>query len=123
VLDDLVESGTRSPTIEAYRGGALIGLGRVADAKDLLDAEFAMAPDNFYVALKRGELYCRLGIYPTAVEALEHAVRAEGADGLGREAARRLLRYARGKARDGFVRRLSPRTWRMRTEKMAEAST
>ncbi|HEY3059997.1 MAG TPA: tetratricopeptide repeat protein [Chloroflexota bacterium] len=109
-LDTLVQLGVFLPVVEAYRGGALLGLGHVSDAKDVLDAAYTVAPDDFYVALKRGELYCRLGIYPTALEALEHAVLAKDADSLGREAARRLLRFARTKAHDGFVRRIAART-------------
>jgi predicted Zn-dependent protease len=95
-----------SPVVEAYIGGALLALGRAETAKDVLDAAYQRAPANFYVLLKRGELYCRLGSYATAVDALEHAVRLPVDDRVGREAARRLLRFARDRARRGFVRRL-----------------
>ena len=118
-LDLLRTTVGAAPVIEAYRAGALMALGRISEAKDVLDAAYAATPDDFYVALKRGELFCRLGIYPSAVEALERAVKADAADPLGREAARRLLRFARDKARGGFVRRLNARTsgWRLPVRK------
>jgi predicted Zn-dependent protease len=99
-----------SPVVEAYIGGALLGLNRVSDAKDTLDAAVAQAPNDFYVLLKRGEVYCRLGIYLTAVEALERASRVSVDDPVGREAVRRLLRFAREKSSGGFVRQLQSRT-------------
>jgi predicted Zn-dependent protease len=96
-----------SPVVEAYVGGALLGLGRFAEAKETLDAAHERAPDNFYVGLKRGELYCRMGIYPTAVEALDRALRSSAGDSAGRDAARTLLQFAREKNRGGFVRLLT----------------
>jgi predicted Zn-dependent protease len=99
-----------SPVVEAYTGGALLALGRITEAKDILDDAGARAPGDFYVLLKRGELMCRLGIYESAVQLLESAVRTPVDDHLAREAARRLLRFAREKARTGFVRRLSGAT-------------
>lgn len=92
------------PVVEAYVAGALLGLNRVNDAKDTLDAAFERAPDNFYVLLKRGELYCRLGIYSVAVDTLERAQKVGLDDAIVREAVRRLLRFARSKHQTGFVR-------------------
>ena len=99
-----------SPVVEAYIGGALLSLNRVSDAKDTLDEAVRRAPNDFYVLLKRGELYCRLGIYLTAVEALERASRVGVDDPVAREAVRRLLRFARDKRAGGFVRQLRART-------------
>jgi predicted Zn-dependent protease len=99
-----------SPVVEAYIGGALLGLNRVSEAKDTLDDAVQQAPDDFYVLLKRGELYCRLGIYLTAVEALERASRVRVDDPVAREAAWRLLRFARDKSAGGFVRQMRART-------------
>lgn len=82
-LEYLRATSPWSPVVEAYIGGALLGLNRVTDAKDTLDDAVAKAPDDFYVLLKRGELYCRLGVYVTAVEALERASRLGVADPLG----------------------------------------
>jgi predicted Zn-dependent protease len=119
-LEQVRASAPWSPVVEAYIGGALLGLNRVSDAKDTLDAAVAQAPDDFYVLLKRGEVYCRLGIYLTAVEALERASRVGVDDPVGREAVRRLLRFAREKNAGGFVRQLRARTtgftfkWRWR---------
>jgi len=64
-LEQLRVSAPWSPVVEAYIGGALLGLNRVSDAKDTLDAAIALAPNDFYLLLKRGEVYCRLGIYQT----------------------------------------------------------
>jgi predicted Zn-dependent protease len=111
-LERLRASGPWSPVVEAYIGGALLGLNRVSDAKDTLDAAMAQAPNDFYVLLKRGEVYCRLGIYVTAVEALEEASRIAVDDPVGREAVRRLLRFAREKSTGGFVRQTRARTTR-----------
>src|SRR5437773_1530687 len=109
-LEQLRVSAPWSPVVEAYIGGALLGLNRVTDAKDTLDAALARAPNDFYVLLKRGEVYCRLGIYLTAVEALERASRMPVDDPVGREAVRRLLRFAREKNNGGFVRQLRARS-------------
>jgi predicted Zn-dependent protease len=109
-LQYLRASAAWSPVVEAYIGGALLGLNRISDAKDTLDDAVALAPNDFYVLLKRGELYCRLGIYLTAVEALERASRISVEDPVGREAVRRLVRFAREKGRLGFVRQLRART-------------
>lgn len=103
-LDTLSTTHPWSPVVQAYRGGALLALGRVTDAADVLDDAYARAPDDFYVLLKRGELFCRLGVFDTAVDALERALRTPVDDRLGRAAARRLLRFARDKAQRGFVR-------------------
>src|SRR3954454_15428951 len=69
-LDTLAGAHPWSPAVEAYRAGALMCLGHVSDAKDVLDAAAARAPDDFYVTLKRGELYYRLGIFGVAVRSL-----------------------------------------------------
>jgi predicted Zn-dependent protease len=109
-LEQVRASAAWSPVVEAYIGGALLGLNRVIDAKDTLDAAVTQAPNDFYVLLKRGEVYCRLGIYLTAVEELERASRIPVDDPVGREAVRRLLRFAREKSNGGFVRQLRART-------------
>lgn len=106
-LDSLSITHAWSPVVQAYRGGALLALGRISDARDVLDDAYARAPDDFYVLLKRGELFCRLGVFETAVDALEHALRMSVGDRLSREATRRLLRFARDKAQRGFVRHAS----------------
>jgi tetratricopeptide (TPR) repeat protein len=119
-LERVRASAPWSAIVEAYIGGALLGLNRVSDAKDVLDDAVLRAPTDFYVLLKRGELYCRLGIYLTAVDALERASRIGVDDPIGREAVRRLLRFAREKSSGGFVRQLRARTtgftlkWRWR---------
>lgn len=102
-LRQLSPSAGTTPVVQAYVGGALLGLSRVSEAKDILDAAFVEWPTDFYVLLKRGELYCRLGIYQTAVQALEQASRAD-VDPASRDAIRRLLRFAREKNRSGFIR-------------------
>jgi predicted Zn-dependent protease len=109
-LEYLRANAPWSPVVEAYIGGALLGLNRVSDAKDTLDAAVARAPTDFYVLLKRGEVYCRMGIYLTAVDALERASGLTVDDPVGREAVRRLLRFAREKSRGGFVRKTRART-------------
>jgi tetratricopeptide (TPR) repeat protein len=106
-LDQLHNAFPWSPVVQAYAGGALLALGRVAEAQDVLDEAYARAPTDFYVLLKRAELFCRLGIYATAIDALEQALRLPVDDRVGREAARRLQRFARDKSRRGFVRRLN----------------
>ena len=58
----------------------------------MLDEALERAPADFYVRLKRGELFCRLGIYETAVDALEQAMRSPTDDRVGRQAALRWLR-------------------------------
>ena len=108
-LDLLRTTVGAAPVIEAYRAGALMALGRISEAKDVLDAAYAATPDDFYVALKRGELFCRLGIYPTAIDELERALALGLPDAESQRAARALLRFAREKNRRGFVRRLLAR--------------
>lgn len=103
----------RDAIVEAYAGGGLIGLGRVSEAKEALDRAAALAPDDAFVALKRGELFCRLGIYPTALGELERALRL-GLDEESERAARRLVRFVGEKSKAGFVRRLVPRAPRHR---------
>ena len=103
-LEQVRVSAPWSPVVEAYIGGALVGLNRVSDAKDTLDAAIALAPNDFYLLLKRGEVYCRLGIYQTAIDALERASHIAVDEPVGREAVRRLLRFARDKNIGGFVR-------------------
>jgi tetratricopeptide (TPR) repeat protein len=103
-LERLRATAPWSPVVEAYIGGALLGLNRVMDAKETLDAAVARAPDDFYVLFKRGEVYCRLGIFLIAVEALERASRITVEDPGGREAVARLLKFARDKSAGGFVR-------------------
>ena len=109
-LEQLRVSAPWSPVVEAYIGGALLGLNRVSDAKDTLDAAIVLAPDDFYLLLKRGEVYCRLGIYQTAIDALERASRIAVDEPVGREAVRRLLRFAREKNNGGFVRQMRAHT-------------
>jgi predicted Zn-dependent protease len=109
-LEYLRANAPWSPIVEAYTGGALLGLNRVSDAKDTLDDAVLKAPNDFYVLLKRGELYCRLGVFLTAVEALERASRIGVEDPVGREAVRRLLRFARDKSNGSFVRQPRART-------------
>ena len=92
------------PVIEAYTGGALLGLNRTTDAKDILDAAYARDPHNIYILLKRGELYCRLGIYSVAVDTLQQAQKVPCNDPRLREAVRRLLRFARKQDASGFIR-------------------
>jgi predicted Zn-dependent protease len=106
LLDQLRATGTFDPVVEAYAGGALLGLGRVAEAKDVLDRARDRAPDDPSVALKRGELFCRLGIYPTALAELERGLALGRSDDESRRAFRSLIRFAREKSRRGFVRRL-----------------
>lgn len=125
-LTRLQETYAWSPVVQAYAAGALLALGRVSQAKEILDAAYERAPSDFYVLLKRGELFCRLGIYESAVDALERALRTPVDDRLGREAARRLLRFARDKARRGFVRRVAgglrlPLSFRWATRWRAQA--
>jgi predicted Zn-dependent protease len=123
-----------SPVVQAYAGSALLGMGQVSEAQRVLDEAFARAPADFYVLLKRGELFCRLGVYQPAIDALEAALRGTIDDAVGREAARRLLRFARDKARKGFVRSMSgglrlpsawrwPTRWRLRAPRAATSST
>jgi predicted Zn-dependent protease len=102
-----------TPVAQAYISGALLGLNRVSEAKDLLDAAFARWPGDFYVLLKRGELYCRLGIYVTAIEALERAAAIDCGDPVARDVVRRLLRFAHDKNRSGFIRHLPSRAARI----------
>jgi tetratricopeptide (TPR) repeat protein len=108
-LRQLAPTAAAVPVVQAYVGGALLGLNRVAEAKDVLDAAFADWPRDFYVLLKRGELYCRLGIYQTAVESLERANTIDCGDPVARDVVRRLLRFARDKNRSGFIRHLPTR--------------
>jgi predicted Zn-dependent protease len=108
-LEQLRADAGYQPTIEAYIGGALLGLNRITDAKDTLDTAFERSPENFYVLLKRGELYCRMGIYSVAVDALQRAQKVGTDDPIIREAVRRLLRFARTKDNEGFVRNVPPR--------------
>ena len=93
-----------NPVVEAYIGGALLGLNRVSDAKDTLDCAYERAPQDAYVLLKRGELYCRLGVYSVAIDALERTLKLGAPDATTREAARRLLRFARTKHSSGFIK-------------------
>jgi tetratricopeptide (TPR) repeat protein len=103
-LQVLRASGCWQPVVEAYAGGALLGLNRTTDAKDILDAAYARDPHNIYILLKRGELYCRLGIYSVAVDTLQQAQKVACEDARMREAVRRLLRFARKQDASGFVR-------------------
>jgi predicted Zn-dependent protease len=130
----LHESHAWSPVVQAYAGSALLAMGQVSEAQRVLDEAYARAPADFYVLLKRGELFCRLGVYQTAIDALEAALRGSIDDAVGREAARRLLRFARDRARKGFVRSLSgglrlpsvwrwPTRWRPRAQRAATSST
>jgi predicted Zn-dependent protease len=112
-LEQLSPQTAALPVVQAYIGGALLGLNRVSDAKDVLDDAFAASPRDFYVLLKRGELYCRLGIYQTAVQTLEQAAAADCNDPLARDVVRRLLRFARDKNRSGFVRSWPVRPFRL----------
>jgi tetratricopeptide (TPR) repeat protein len=132
-LNQLQATYPWSPVVQAYAGGALLALGRVSESKDVLDEANARAPANFYVLLKRAELYCRIGVYATAIDALEQALRLPQDDRPGREAARRLLRFARDKSRRGFVRRLNGglrlpltcrwlRRWRVQAPRAASTS-
>ena len=114
-LDVLRASGPWQPVVEAYAGGALLGLNRTTEAQDVLDAAYARDPHNIYILLKRGELYCRLGIYSVAVDALQQAQKADCDDPRLRQAVRRLLRFARKQNASGFVRNV-PRPVGARTE-------
>ena len=100
------------PKVEAYAAGGLIGLGRVAEGKDVLDRAAALAPTDGFVALKRAELFCRLGIYPTALGELDRAL-SLGLDDEGERAARQLVKFVREKSKNGFVRRLVGRAPRL----------
>jgi predicted Zn-dependent protease len=102
-LEWLREHGPWQPVVEAYAGGALLGLNRVSDAQATLDLAFERDPHNIYVLLKRGELYCRLGIYGVAADALQSAQKLPCDDPTVREAVRRLLRFARKRSQSGFL--------------------
>ena len=102
-LQWLREHGPWQAVVEAYAGGALLGLNRVSEAQATLDLAFERDPHNIFVLLKRGELYCRLGIYGVAVDALQRAQKVPCDDPTVREAVRRLLRFARKRSQSGFV--------------------
>lgn len=103
-LTQLQEAFAWSPVVQAYVGSTLLARGRVREAQDVLDEAYSRAPTDFYVLLKRAELFCRLGIYAIAIDALERALKLHLDDRVGHEAARRLLRFAREKEHKGFVR-------------------
>lgn len=105
-LERLRATGPFEPIVEAYAAGALLELGRVGEAQVVLEEARAGAPDDFFVAMKRGELFCRLGIYPTAVAEFNRALSLAVPDDATRQAVRDLLAFARERSRRGFVRRL-----------------
>lgn len=120
-LERLRQEGPFDPTVEAYRGGALLEMGRIGEAKEVLDAARARAPGHSLAALKRGELFCRLGIHPTAVQELECALALGLPDDETVRVARRLVAVARERSKRGFVRRLAGALSRSRRAEPAEA--
>lgn len=88
----------------AYLGMAYLHTYRPAEAREALEAALALAPDDFVVNLKYGEMLLRLGYYREAIPPLERALATSAPDATSLEFARRLLRLAREKAPNTFTR-------------------
>ncbi|MDE3097045.1 MAG: hypothetical protein KGK07_13735 [Chloroflexota bacterium] len=89
----------------AYLGGLETDAGRIAAALDLLDRARALAPTDLLVALKRAELWTRLGVLDRAHDELRDALRNDGGAPEHRALAQSMLAAVDRKRQTSFVRR------------------
>ncbi len=118
LLAAVVEQRPGHAQAHAYLGMAYLHTYQPAEAREAIELARALAPDDFVVNLKYGELLLRLGYYREAVAPLEHALAGPSPNGPTLEFTRRLLRFAREKSPNSFTRPVNrfPRlAWRRRT--------
>ena len=89
----------------AYLGGLEAEAGRVAAALDLLDRARTLAPTDLLVALKRAELWMRLGVLDRAHDELRGALQNDGGAPEHRALAQSMLPAVDRKRQTSFVRR------------------
>ncbi|MGI8553198.1 MAG: tetratricopeptide repeat protein [Dehalococcoidia bacterium] len=107
----LVQTVERNPVhaqAQSYLGMAFLHTYQPAEARAALAEALRLAPDDFVVNLKYGEMLLRLGYYWESIPPLERALAAPSTDGNSLEFARRLLLHARQKAPNTFTRPAHP---------------
>jgi tetratricopeptide (TPR) repeat protein len=87
-----------------------------AEARAAMDKAVSLAPDDFVVNLKHGEMLMRLGYYRECIEPLERALSGPSPDPMTLDFARRMLLLARQKAPNTYTRPVGrfpklPRFW------------
>jgi len=81
----------------AYFALALVTIGEVAQAEEVLDCALALAPASFVVRLVAAQCAYRLGLYPAAARRVEEALALGAPDADSDARARALLQQARAR--------------------------
>jgi tetratricopeptide (TPR) repeat protein len=104
LLLDVVSLQDDDARARAYLAMAYLHTYQVAEARESMDLAVQLAPDDFVVNLKHGELLVRLGYFRESIPVLDHALRSRAPDAATLDFARRLLLLARQKAPNTFSR-------------------
>jgi Tfp pilus assembly protein PilF len=88
----------------AYLAMAYLHTYQPTDARASMDQAVALAPDDFAVNLKHGEMLMRLGYYRESIEPLNKALAATAPNAASLAFARHLLLLARQKAPNTYTR-------------------
>lgn len=104
LLREAAEQGPGYARTHAYLAMAYLHTYQPAEARAAMERAVALAPDDFAVNLKHGELLIRLGYYREGIAPLEHALAGPAPDAASLASARRLLSFARQQAPNTFTR-------------------
>lgn len=99
-----VEHDPHHAHAHAYLGMAYLHTYQPVEARAALDEALALAPDDFVVNLKYGELLARLGYFRESISSLDRALAVPSPDAASLAFARRLQLYARQRAVNTFTR-------------------
>lgn len=104
LLASSVDDDPSNARAHAYLAMAYLHTYQPAEAREAMAAACALAPEDFVVNLKHGELLVRLGYYRESIEPLEQALSVTAPDAATLDFTRRLLLFARQKAPNTFSR-------------------
>ena len=104
LLTQAAEGNPLHAQSHAYLAMAYLHTYQPAEAREAMQRALELAPDDFIVNLKQGELLARLGYYRESIVPLEHALAVTSPDAASLDFTRRLLLFARQKAPNTFTR-------------------
>jgi len=108
LLHDAIATEPEDARAHAYLAMAYLHTYQIAEAREAMERAVELAPADFVVGLKHGELLVRLGYFRESIPVLESALTATAPDGATLDFARRLLLLARQKAPNTFSRPVNP---------------
>jgi tetratricopeptide (TPR) repeat protein len=107
-LDRAIDLDPGYAVAYAYKGGVLLQIGEVDEARGLLDRAKTLAPRDLLVSIKRAEFWLRLGALPNARDELRAGLANGGGSPAARDTAQAMLGSVEHKLRTSAQRAIVP---------------